>query len=307
MATQTVTQCETRIKALLRDTAGDVYTSAVLLPFIQQTVDELFAAYRKVGNPRVIRVSYPLLPADTSALKPVTAGIADMGEPISVGWRENVTTYTVSGCTTASPPVVTTSAAHGRATGDIMTLNRIGGMPETSGMWAITVTAADKFTPNGCVGVGTFSAGGGDVAVYSAELFQPFDARRFVDQMSGSEREYAWREDHFWFVPSPRQRQLQIRYYSSATVPTAGGDVIDVDDAINFIALRAAALACSTAAPTISDRMNLQACGRTGIPDGTGGALHGILQEGARSMQRLRSDERSRIGYTDRDLYRINQ
>jgi uncharacterized protein (TIGR02217 family) len=71
-------------------------------------------------------------------------------------------TKTVSGITQAADGEVTTSAAHGFATGDKIKLTDVGGMTQVNGnYYTITVTATDKFT----LGVNTsaytaFTSGG---------------------------------------------------------------------------------------------------------------------------------------------------
>lgn len=57
-----------------------------------------------------------------------------------------VTTKTISSNTLANPTVVTTSTAHGRATGDTATITGSNSTPSINGTYTITVTGASTFT-----------------------------------------------------------------------------------------------------------------------------------------------------------------
>lgn len=67
---------------------------------------------------------------------------------------------TVTAATNATPIAVTTSAAHGRATGEIVTISGVLGNLAANGTFTITVTGANTFTLNGSVGTGAYTSGG---------------------------------------------------------------------------------------------------------------------------------------------------
>lgn len=67
---------------------------------------------------------------------------------------------TISGATTATPIVVTTSAAHGYTTGDAVNIINVGGITEANGSWLITVLSSTTFSLTGSVGAGTYTSGG---------------------------------------------------------------------------------------------------------------------------------------------------
>jgi hypothetical protein len=68
----------------------------------------------------------------------------------------------VTGATNASPIVITTSAAHGRATGDVVTIAGVGGNTAANGTWTLTVVDATHFSLNGSNGLssGAYTSGG---------------------------------------------------------------------------------------------------------------------------------------------------
>jgi len=68
-------------------------------------------------------------------------------------------TLAVTGATNATPIEITT-AAHGLATGDLVTITGAVGNTAANGTWMITRTAATTFTLNGSVGNGAWTSGG---------------------------------------------------------------------------------------------------------------------------------------------------
>lgn len=72
-------------------------------------------------------------------------------------------TPSIGGITKANPAVVTTSAAHGLETGDVVTISGVGGMTQLNGnSYTITVTGSTTFALNGVnsSGYGTYTSGG---------------------------------------------------------------------------------------------------------------------------------------------------
>ena len=67
---------------------------------------------------------------------------------------------TVSGATNASPIVITTSAAHGLATDDVVTLASVGGNTAANGTFKITKLSSTTFSLNGSTGNGAYTSGG---------------------------------------------------------------------------------------------------------------------------------------------------
>lgn len=65
----------------------------------------------------------------------------------------------VTGATNASPIVVTT-AAHGLATGDVVTLASVGGNTAANGTFRVTVVSSTTFQLDGTTGNGAYTSGG---------------------------------------------------------------------------------------------------------------------------------------------------
>lgn len=79
------------------------------------------------------------------------------------GYAANITQFTsanVSGATNASPIVITTSAAHGFATGDYVSITGVLGNTAANGAFYITILSTTTFSLNGSTGTGAYTSGG---------------------------------------------------------------------------------------------------------------------------------------------------
>lgn len=73
---------------------------------------------------------------------------------------DTTATASINDATNASPIVITTSTAHGRSTGNIVTISSVGGNTAANGTWAITVLTATTFSLTGSTGNGAYTSGG---------------------------------------------------------------------------------------------------------------------------------------------------
>jgi len=275
---------------------GQIYTNTRLLGSVQHAVRDLFRVMAKVGNPRVIKNVYYNLPAYTSVLRPSTAGISDMGDPIGLWARGNVSTLSVSSATPGSSSLaLVTSTAHGLSSGDLVTLY-LPGVVGGDGHYAVTVTSSTGLTINGLVASGSYTSGG-TVTVGSdafSPVYQATDSPNLEHVSLGEVSEFAWHGDVFHVPAVSAIREIRIEYYSSATVPTQTTDVIAVDDCIDFLACRSAALAAKVRSPNLSRIWNVEALGPKEMADGSGGMLRDLLQAGVRALQEMAPEERMR-------------
>lgn len=86
----------------------------------------------------------------------ITAGNLLMAEPLpDVG-----SPLTITAATNASPIAITTSAAHGLATGMFVRISGVVGNLAANGVFVITNTGASTFTLNGSTGSGAYTSGG---------------------------------------------------------------------------------------------------------------------------------------------------
>lgn len=82
-----------------------------------------------------------------------------------IGWIAVNTTQTsaevaISAATAATPIEITTSAVHGRATGDIVLIRDVQGNSAANGYWKITYVSTTKFTLDGSAGTVAYTTGG---------------------------------------------------------------------------------------------------------------------------------------------------
>src|ERR1051326_7043848 len=99
MAIPLVSDVYTGVRAVLGDTktaAGEVYTDAILAPHFSSAFDELYRALSGASNPLVDQRSYYAVPANTSYIDPVTAGITNLGEIQALFERGTITQYTIT-------------------------------------------------------------------------------------------------------------------------------------------------------------------------------------------------------------------
>lgn len=69
------------------------------------------------------------------------------------------TTSSITGATNATPIAITV-ANHGWSTGDVVSINSVGGNTAANGTWIITNTGTNTFTLDGSVGNGAYTSGG---------------------------------------------------------------------------------------------------------------------------------------------------
>lgn len=95
---------------------------------------------------------------NTPANFSIVAGVA--GTNIFQGGSGLTTSGLISGATNATPIVITTTAAHGLATGASVTIAGVGGNTAANGTWTITVLSPTTYSLTGSVGSGAYTAGG---------------------------------------------------------------------------------------------------------------------------------------------------
>lgn len=234
----TVAQASDLARALLNDTSSQVFTDAVLLPYIQSRFRRLFSEMLRNGVPAVERFTFYNLPAYTGIIKPSQLGVADMGEPTKLEERSVDFTTTVTGSDTASPITITTAASHGRSAGQRVVVYGVAGQTGANGEFYVAVPSASQLTLNGSVSEGAYSSGG--AVSYSAERFTEVDS---VDALSETEpidrlTEWEWTGEGIRVIPATTIRMIKLTYKASGTAPASGSLLID--DSFEYIAYGAA-------------------------------------------------------------------
>ncbi len=282
---------------------GEVFTNTKLQEHFAKAYRVLYRAMSSVGNRKVYREVYHVIPANTNFLDPSTAGITDFGEPYFLEERGDLTTKAItgaSGTTTVTLAVV----GHGRDTGDLATVNGIVGFGGTEGLWGITTSGVDALILNGCIGSGSYSSGG--TLIYSPENFTDMvDVGRFdrinpQQATSGAFGSYVWWNDAYHFRPCGEARQLRISYSASGAAPTSTSASIGIDDSTDFLATYTAALALASRGDTQrADELKVEALGQFKSVTPSGGLLHEFLTLAVKAEQRKPPEARRRRPFRD--------
>lgn len=301
---------------------GDIYTDEKLLPHVKNALRDVWRSLQNIQAPLIVRVRYAILRANTvsldikGAVALMSTVFADMKEPIAIYERSGLTEHTITATSVVTNGVqLTTSAAHGRATGDRVTvqglINSGSAQMGGEGMYGITVVDTTNFTANGMYmrTGGTYSSGG--VAVYSANRFLPMrKVGRIEDQTANRSdlNRWAWGEDRLLFAGVDTDRQLAIVYESGATVPDDTSDVIAVKDSIDVLAVLTAAYATRIRMPTVHDLLMNDALGRARERDGSGGMLRDLVLPILKASQLDRDKQRPPIEFVNEYLsYALRQ
>lgn len=128
----------------------------------------------------------------------------------------------ITAATNASP-IQITAAAHGRASGDSVTITGVGGNTAANGSWSVTVIDANNLTLNGSTGNGAYTSGGA-IAVGSRvrrPMVATFPSRttntlNFQGSFGATEANFIWNE---WglFCAAPTNTMVSRRVQSLGT------------------------------------------------------------------------------------------
>ena len=283
-----------QVRAILADqdvAGGNIYTNAKLLPNVQRASRDVWRALVNIQAPLIVRMRYAIVRANTVSLD-ISGAVGSMAtllpglrEPLEIRDRASLTEYTITAATqSATGVLLTTSAAHARATGDRVTvgglLNSTGDAMGGDGMYGIAVVNTTQFTALGMhmrTG-GTFATTG--QVVYSANGFAQMDKVRRLDSDVASKSSFgkwAWTEDRLLFNGNDEDRQIRVIYAANAVAPEEEADIVAINDSLDCIAVLAAAYATSTRMPSISQRLMVDALGPSLQRNGSAGMLRDLI------------------------------
>lgn len=295
MAIPLVSDVLTGAAALLGDLAAEQFTSTVLLPWYSMAYREAYSLAMTWRLPVATRDAYYFLPANSVALTPAQMSITDMGEPIDVWARPNVSTLTITGVTNATPMVVTTSVAHGLGEGAPVEIYGVASpVLIINQQWRIHPTGASSFSLIGSTAGGVWVSGGTVISggEESVNPFVPVTLCMNLPQLpvAPSLLYWRWMNDMLRFTGASGDVELWVEYLSSGAPPQSGS--IGWDNCQNFLQSRTAGLIASAYdMPGTGALQTLVALGQSGQPDGTGGALRGFMYP--MLMQKMRNPKRS--------------
>ncbi len=286
-----------------------VFTDTLLQPHYQVAYSELFRALQNVQSPLIQREAYTNVQPNTGYVDPVFIGISNLGQPLIVEERGQLTNWNVSNAAPGSGFATITTPTNTLVSGDQVVLFGVQGITDDiNDVWAIDVTSPTVFKINGCTATGTYTSGG--VVSITTENFQEVFARdRIAVQQQGPGQTfgiYAWEFGRFRFPPCSVVRQLRITYKLSGNAPTTTTASVGIDDSLSFLAYRTAGLAGRSKG--MKDRaatMTLTAVGPNWETQGfAGGILGQMLDAQIRVLQNLDTNLRRSPGYGGERDYR---
>ncbi len=274
---------------------GEVFTDQILQPFFGAAYRELFRALISGTTPESLCVQTYTLPPFFGVLDPATAGWLDFEGPETVDWRPAALNFTISNVVIAnSLATVTLNTTVNLATGQVLDIAGVLGFENfnsPNGSWTITVLDSVTITLNGCTAQGTYTGGG--TATTGVGNFVPMSSRDTLDyapSVAGGDAAeiYAWIGGVFRFYPSTVARELRVTYRISGRAPQDPTAIIQLDDCLDFLAVRTASLAApSHGAPELGGVLKAEALGPEGETNlGSGGLLRQLVATDIRGMQR---------------------
>jgi hypothetical protein len=294
MSQPTTSSIFTAAQSLVGDAAGQIATTAALLPFWNTVVyPEMFQAIARMQVPNIEREFYYTVPAYTTYLDPVSIGITDMGNdgPTLMEERQPGTLLpAISSTSNTTPIVVSFSATPGLGANSEIEINGVSGTNGPLGRWFVSPGVdSTHWVLNGSVTDG--SAGtGGTAYLASGQAFTPVYAQTTWEpdnfQMGTSLGVYFWQGGVLKFVGATAPSQIHVTYWASGTAPSNLATPL-LDDCQTYSSVRLAGLfAGSKGWYSMADAYELKALGRNRTADGRDGLLRGFVLTAIRSIQR---------------------
>lgn len=274
----------------LGDEAGELFTSAMLLPHLASAYRDLNRLLQGIEHPMARIVRCLQIPAFTSSCTfdyLVSANFYQAAVALDERQEDrSLTISTITG-TGTDTVTITTSAPHLLAPGNIVALVQTGWRWLDGFVSVTTIPSSTQFTVRGTLAIGTITIGSVSIA---SNPFQPIKVVPYIQQWPSSPatriEQVAFTENGITFWPCSTARQLRLVYESTAPEVTAG-DLIGMDDAKDFLAIVAGAYAADAkGATTKYEKLSILAFGdglNRSRPDG--GVARALLQSAVRSMQ----------------------
>lgn len=254
------------VRGLLGATAeaggGGKFTNTYLRreSFVPAAYRDLYRVLQEQNIGKIQRTLHFVLPAYQSVLYPVTANIANFGDPISLRERDFATAdlkdVTGASVDTGNGYTDLTVTGHGRADGDVVHVYGVQGLSDdVNASWRVTVPDANTVRLLGCVPSGTYTAATGKLVWSTDEWSAKLDRVEVRELHSGGGgggssglagrlSRYGWQDDAFRFDGSTEARLLEIYFSLSGGFPQQDNASLGIDDCLDYMQYRAAALVC---------------------------------------------------------------
>jgi hypothetical protein len=205
---------------------------------------ELASSYDYYQCPAAIFEFWYNLPAYTSLLNPVQAGLNNFQQPQAIDERDIADTVNISSIAAGTPITVNTassiSAAGINDQEEILISGTTGGVG-ANGRFFCTIVTDTQLTLNGSIGTGTFTASTGIITTSNDIYTTVQQLTELPDRLPNNRLwEYTFKNQNFYFVGATEPRQLRLTYFASGQAPTTGST--GYDDSLDFLAFRTAGI-----------------------------------------------------------------
>jgi hypothetical protein len=225
--------------------------------------NKLFERMRTIMDRRCRRTSFAFVPQFTSFLNPLTAGISNCGNPINLWERAlatppyyDITAITLTPASQGVAPSALITVNHGGTliTGQTIEIQGVQGISDDiNNYWTLTVPDTTHIQLNGCTALGTYTASTG-IVIVGSEAWPQTPMQRVWNQFNFNQIQpgpatqtcflnWTWETSAIRLPPLAAARELMIDYNLSGQVPLDPSLSLGIDDILNSMAYRVAAIA----------------------------------------------------------------
>ena len=282
------------VRDLLGDTdipGGDLFTNSEQGGALTTAWDDIVSMMAADQIPAMKRIWYHVVPANTTVLYPIQAGIEDLDSVVALDERPAGTSANISAMVagTGNQIQVTTAAPHGLSgtpevfISDLTYTDGLG----ANGRWFATVIDASNLLLRGSIFPATATYTSGGTVTTSTERFRPVTRVEELSQVQVGNTNlgtFCWREDAFQLNGATADVQVRITYLSDGSAPTTGSLIYD--GIKNALAHRTAAILAYKHGRGQDDAARLDRDARGPELDGGGGYFFTFLQRKVRDLQK---------------------
>jgi len=256
-------------RSIIGDTTtpgGQIFTNSFLYGAnnngpMQSAYNWLFERMRTQNDRRARRTQFALVNPNINYLSPATCGFSNFGNPIDIWERGSVTAYpitalTVTPASTGVDPFVQVAIAHSGAiiSGQIVESVLIQGLTDdVNDYFTVNVPDSSHVNLMGCVAVAApaWTNPSGQILFSTQQwptdpMNRVWDLNQIINNQQAPQTQFLswqWQSGIIRFPPVVAAREIRITYNLSGQIPNDPGQSLGVDDCLNVLAYRLAAIA----------------------------------------------------------------
>ncbi len=227
----------------------------------QSAYNWLFERMRTYNDRRSRRTSFALVNPNINYISPKTIGISNMGNPIDIWERGTVLSYAITGAVITPPstgvdPFIRLAVAHAGAlkSGQTVEVYLVQGISDDiNDYWTISVPDNNHIDILGSTAQGVYTGATG-LVLSSTEAWPNLPMHRSYDlfqegtanQLSIPGISFAnwqWQTSVIRVPPCSAAREIKLNYNLSGTIPADPNASLGIDDSLNVLAYKMAAIA----------------------------------------------------------------